>query len=229
MKELDSALSNHKLPSAGLDIGCDYRTEPNYNLAPTQSACVLRMDEDSIVSVPLSWGLVPSWAKDASRASSMINARSETVTEKPSFRGLVAGNRCIVPMDGFYEWDRSDPRRKVPYFCSRRDGRLLLVAGLWTRSPASASGTTFCILTRESGPDLVRVHDRSPVHLDAEDALAWLSDPEPPLHLAAPENQPPLTVRRVSTRVNSVRNNGPGLLDEVDPDHDPSGQPPGLF
>lgn len=189
---------------------------PNYNLAPTQAALVLFGDESGIRWRPMSWGLVPRWSKDSSRASSLINARSETVTEKPSFRGLVKSHRCVVPMDGFYEWERSDPKNKVPFFCSRSDGKLLLAAGLWTDSPAHPESPTFCILTRDSGSDLVGVHDRSPVHLCSEDAIRWLCDRSAPLELTSVELNPRLSIRRVHKKVNSVRNNGPDLLAECD-------------
>lgn len=194
-----------------------YTDHPNFNLAPTQIAPVLVREGDAVRLSAMTWGLVPRWAKDSSRASSMINARSESVSEKPSFRGLLSGHRCIVPMNGFYEWDRTDPRNRIPHFCERVDGKLLLAAGLWTTSPVVPDFPTFCILTRASGADLEFLHDRCPVHFTAEDAGRWLADPSAPLELTGAENQPELTVRRVNKRVNSVRNNGPDLLrDEPD-------------
>ena len=108
----------------------------NYNTAPTQTVPVLRHVETDVLVDPMQWGLVPAWSKDPSVGSKMINARSETITEKPSFRQSVPRRRCIVPVTGFYEWDRSDPKRKVPYFVTREDGHLMLVAGIWTASPA---------------------------------------------------------------------------------------------
>ena len=214
--EIAEGASGHGLTLPRADGGQGDHVRPNFNLAPTQRADVLRVNSDGLSFSSMTWGLVPRWAKDISRASSMINARSETVQEKSSFRGLLGRHRCIVPMDGFYEWDRSNPKSKVPYFCERADGHLLLVAGLWTTSPASGEVPTFCILTRPSGPDLDEVHDRSPMHLDTEGALRWLTDPVPPLELATGEEEPELVIRRVSSRVNSVRNNGPDLLAPVE-------------
>ena len=214
--ELMEGASDHGVTLPRADEGQGDDARHNFNLAPTQWADVLRADSLVLSLESMAWGLVPRWAKDTSRASSMINARSETVEEKPSFRGLLGRHRCIVPMDGFYEWDRSNPKAKIPYFCERADGRLMLVAGLWTTSPASGEAPTFCILTRPSGPDLDMVHDRSPMHLDVEGAFRWLTDPKPPLELAAIEEEPELAIRRVSGRVNSVRNNGPDLLDRVE-------------
>ena len=223
--EMDAALHD-----AGLRVSPDSESFesvslPNFNLAPTQAAPVMLVREGDLVISDMNWGLVPSWAKDASRASSLINARSETVTEKPSFRNLVKGQRCVVPMNGFYEWDRTDPRHKVPHFVTRADRRLLLVAGLWSRTTHVPTGATFCILTRQSGPDLEAIHDRCPVHLDAAEAVEWMSSPEAPLELASVEGHPALHVRRVSARVNSVRNNDPSLIDQLTDDADdwPSG------
>lgn len=185
----------------------------NYNTAPTHTVPILRHEESVVVIDPMQWGLVPAWSKDPSVGSKMINARSETITEKPSFRQSVPGRRCIIPMSGFYEWDRTDPKRKVPYFVTREDGRLMLVAGIWTASPALDGRHTFSLITRESVDDLSHIHSRSPVELHAEDALDWMCNPVPPLELFQPEIQPRFVARKVSTLVNSVRNNSQSLLD----------------
>jgi putative SOS response-associated peptidase YedK len=149
----------------------------------------------------------------------MINARSETITEKPSFRGLVKGHRCIIPMTGFYEWERSNPKAKIPYFVTRRDGHLMLGAGLWSESPIVEEERTCALITRDSIGDLDFIHDRSPVEFHAQEALEWLSSSEPPLELFHPEHQPRFSTLRVSTRVNSVRNNDASL---VLPDDEPT-------
>jgi len=114
----------------------------NYNTAPTHTVPILRHEESVVVVDPMQWGLVPSWSKDPNVGSKMINARSETITEKPSFRQSVPGRRCIIPMSGFYEWDRTDPKRKVPYFVTREDGHVMLVAGIWT--PSLERALTIC-------------------------------------------------------------------------------------
>lgn len=186
----------------------------NYNTAPTHIVPILRHEESVVLVDPMQWGLVPSWSKDPSVGSKMINARSETITEKPSFRQSVPGRRCIIPMSGFYEWDRTDPKRKVPYFVTREDGRLMLVAGIWTPSPALDGRHTFSLITRESVDDLSHIHSRSPVELYAEDAVEWMCNPVPPLELFGPEIQPRFVVRKVSTLVNSVKNNSASLLEE---------------
>ena len=117
-------------------------------------------------------------------------------------------------MSGFYEWDRTDPKRKVPYFVTREDGHVMLVAGIWTASPALEGQHTFSLITRESVDDLSYIHSRSPVELRADDALEWMCNPVPPLELFAPDHQPRFVARRVSTLVNSVKNNSESLLDE---------------
>ena len=214
MDEMSEALSAAHMTIAFVDDGPLFA--PNYNTAPTHTVPILRHEESLVVIDPMQWGLVPSWSKDPSVGSKMINARSETITEKPSFRQSVPGRRCIIPMSGFYEWDRSDPKRKVPYFVTREDGGLMLVAGIWTPSPALEGRHTFSLITRESVDDLSHIHSRSPVELHAEDALEWMCNPVPPLELFAPDLQPRFVARKVSTMVNSVRNNSASLLEEFE-------------
>ena len=211
MDEMSEALSAAHMTIAFVDDGPLFA--PNYNTAPTHTVPILRHEESLVVIDPMQWGLVPSWSKDPSVGSKMINARSETITEKPSFRQSVPGRRCIIPMSGFYEWDRSDPKRKVPYFVTREDGGLMLVAGIWTPSPALEGRHTFSLITRESVDDLSHIHSRSPVELHAEDALEWMCNSVPPLELFAPDLQPRFVARKVSTLVNSVRNNSASLLE----------------
>jgi putative SOS response-associated peptidase YedK len=184
----------------------------NFNTAPTHGVPVLRVIDNRVEIDVMQWGLVPVWSKDPTVGSKMINARSETLTEKPSFKGLVQKNRCIIPMNGFYEWDRSDQKRKVPYFVPRADGHLMLTAGLWTSSPALEGRHTFSLITRESIEDLSHIHSRSPVEFDALDAVAWMTETPAPLHMFDPTNQPRFAPYRVSSRVNSVRNNDDALI-----------------
>ena len=196
----------------------------NHNAAPTQPWVIVRADGSGLLLETALWGLVPSWSKDPSVASKMINARSETVTEKPSFRGLVRGHRAVVPVSGFYEWDRTDSKNKRPYFVPRADGRTMWVAGLWTASPSLDGTHTFSMLTRESLDDLAAIHHRSPVQLDMSDALSWACDPVAPLHLVTLVDPPRLAPYEVGREVNSVRNNHPGLTEPVVP-----GEPDTLF
>ena len=198
------------LPEVSADtVLCD-----DFNVAPTRLVPVVRVEGDEIIVEAMRWGLVPTWAKEQPKGQALVNARSETVREKPTFRNLVRGNRCLVPMNGFYEWERSDPRDKKPYFVPRRDGHLMLCLSLWSR-PSILDGLATCaVLTKESGADLARIHDRAPVHVDATTAIGWLTgdeDVDTVIAAAAPTLEP----RRVSDSVNSVRNNGPHLVDAV--------------
>ena len=210
MEEITEALSGANMTIALVDD--DTLFAANYNTAPTHTVPILRHEESAVVVDPMQWGLVPSWSKDPAVGSKMINARSETITEKPSFRQSVPGRRCIIPMSGFYEWDRTDPKRKVPFFVTREDGCLMLVAGIWTPSPALEGRHTFSLITRESVDDLSYIHSRSPVEFHADDALEWMCNPVPPLELFQPETQPRFVARKVSSRVNSVRNNDASLI-----------------
>ena len=210
MEEMTESLSGANMTFALVDDGQLFA--PNYNTAPTHSVPILRTEEQKIVVDAMQWGLVPTWSKDPNVGSKIINARSETITEKPSFRQSVPGRRCIIPMSGFYEWDRTDPKRKVPYFVTREDGGLMLVAGIWTPSPALEGRHTFSLITRESVDDLSHIHSRSPVEFHADDALEWMCNPVPPLELFMPETQPRFVARKVSSRVNSVRNNDASLI-----------------
>lgn len=184
----------------------------DFNVAPTKMARVLLERDDVLELGVFSWGLRQRWSSQGRAPQLLINARSETVLEKPSFRHLVGPNRCVVPMDGFYEWRRS-AGDKQPFFCERTDGRLMLVAGIWDSSRDEGGRPSFCILTRESGADLSDIHDRCPVHLTKEDAIEWLSAETPPVELCSVDTGPSLRCRQVSRLVNAVRNNGPHLLD----------------
>ena len=210
IEELSPAVSKTELVLKVFDS--DTLFAHNYNTAPTHLVPILRMEEQKIVVDAMQWGLVPTWSKDPNVGSKMINARSETITEKPSFRQSVPSRRCIIPISGFYEWDRTDPKRKVPYFVTREDGHVMLVAGIWTPSPALDGRHTFSLITRESVDDLSHIHSRSPVELHADDALEWMCNPVPPLELFEPEIQPRFVARKVSSRVNSVRNNDASLI-----------------
>ncbi len=196
----------------------------NFNVAPTHVVPILRVIGSEVVVDVMRWGLIPVWAKDPNIGAKMINARSETITEKPSFKGLVPGHRCIVPMSGFYEWNRENPKAKVPYFVTRSDGHLMLGAGIWSDSPIVEEARTFSLITRDSVEDLSSVHDRSPVEFNAQEAVEWMSAAQAPLELFVPDHQPRFSTLQVSTRVNSVRNNDSGLINPVEVEDDNFGE-----
>ena len=153
---------------------------PRYNIAPTQTVPVVRRRPEGagLEAAFMRWGLVPSWAQDLSIGSRMINARAETVAEKPAFRHAVRHRRCLVPADGFYEW-RKDGPRKLPYLFRVRDGGLFAFAGLWERwsAPDVPAVETFTILTTTPNDLVAPLHDRMPVIVDRENHARWL-DPD---------------------------------------------------
>lgn len=200
---------------------------PNYNIAPTANIYgILHRSEGRVVE-NFSWGLVPIWAKDRSRASSLINARAETISEKPSFRGLLKSHRCVVPLTGYYEWKTVDKpgiskTAKQPYYFTPTDSRLFAVAGLWTtwREPGSALDAPVfhsCVLITTTANDTVgSVHNRMPVLLDGDGINEWISiDGLAPLHLLKPAPNQFLSFIKVDTAVNSTRNRGPQLIAEI--------------
>lgn len=214
-----------------------------YNIAPTNEVYVVRDGKpDEAEHHPrrldvARWGLVPSWAKDPSIGNRMINARAETVAEKPAYRRALASRRCLLPADGFYEW-QSPPEgaltpagkkpAKQPYFLHPADGTGLAMAGLyeWWRDPAvedaddpAAWLLSTTIITTAARDNVGRIHDRMPVAVLPEHRSAWL-DPATPgtdvlAELLAPTPSGFWDIYPVSTAVNSVRNQGPQLLDPV--------------
>lgn len=197
-------------------------TAPRWNIAPTTNTSIVLERETSAGRLrqiaTARWGLLPSWAKDPAMGSRTFNARSETVAEKPSFRSAFTRRRAIVPADGFYEWARPPKQtageQKVPYWLSRPDG--LSFAGLhesW-QAPDGIWVLSFTILTAAATGDDSWLHHRAPLLVPDEILDDWLA-PEPwpdAVHHLEPAVPSSLDVRTVSTRVNSVRNEGPDLI-----------------
>jgi putative SOS response-associated peptidase YedK len=193
---------------------------PRYNIAPTQSAPVVRAIEGGAGRelAMMNWGLIPSWAKDAAIGNKMINARSETVARKPSFREAFRHRRCLVPADGFYEW-RREGETKQPFRIGMKGGKPFAFAGLWERWEGSGDGLaveTFTILTTEANRKLRPIHPRMPVILEPESYPTWLdTSPENTdrsLSVLKPFPIEPMAFYRVSTRVNSPRNDDPACV-----------------
>jgi putative SOS response-associated peptidase YedK len=215
---------------------------PDYNVAPTVAVPAVferRVKDTGQVRrrlAPLVWGLVPSWAKDPSIGSRMINARLETVAEKPAFRKAFSLRRCILPADGFYEWytpDGAEPARgrgkskKQPFFIHRADGAPLAMAGIYEiwrdprkdRDDDSAWLRTCSVITTQATDAAGHIHDRMPMVITREAVNAWLdpqlTDPEFALKLLAVTEADALEAYAVSMDVNSVANNEPSLLDPI--------------
>ncbi len=188
---------------------------PHFNLTPTLSTPVLFGGDAPHLRLA-HWGLVPSWAKDASIGARMINARAETLAEKPSFRGLVGRRRCVVPADGYYEWQQTRAG-KTPHYIHPPDGRLLLFAGLWDlwRDPAGQPLYSYTIITTAAAPALAELHDRMPALLGREQMAAWLDAEHHPADEVRPWLRPSaqaLVFHPVSRRVNTPANDDPELI-----------------
>lgn len=194
--------------------------EPRYNIAPTQMiATVLQIEQNERQFQLLRWGLIPSWAKDAAMGTRLINARAETVAEKPSFRSAFRHRRCLVIADGFYEWQRQE-RKKQPFYFRLKDGQLFAFAGLWERwqDPNGNAIASCTILTTEANELLSPIHDRMPVILAPKDYDLWLTDIQNPTnlqHLLRPYKAEAMTSYAVSTNVNNPANNSPECINSL--------------
>jgi len=192
---------------------------PNYNLSPSQLTPVILVREGERTVDLFRWGLVPFWAKDEKIGYKMINARSETITEKPSFRAAFQRRRCIVPLSGFYEWQRQGDEKR-PFAIYHPSEPVLSVAGIWetwtAKSPEDRTIHSFSILTTEANSFMSRVHDRMPVLLAQKDHEEWLdpgqTDSKELLRLLKPCPESWLERHEVSSAVNSPKNNREELL-----------------
>ena len=194
--------------------------QPRYNGCPTQDFVSLRLDAAGARAIgKLRWGLVPSWAADPKIGSRFINARAETVHGKPAFRAAFRRRRCLVPVDGWFEW-RKEPGGKQPWFIAAAGGAPLSFAGLWERwEKGDEPMETFTLLTTDAAPGLLDIHHRQPSIIEADDFEEWL-DPgtgtERLLALARRSHEGPFDHWPVSRRVNNVRNDAPDLLQPLD-------------
>ena len=191
--------------------------EPRYNIAPTQFLAAVRNDDNQQRElVMLRWGLVPFWAKDPSIGNRMINARAETVAEKPSYRAAYRHRRCVVLADGFYEW-RREGDTKTPYFISLANGSPFALAGLWENWTDKESGEslqTTTLITTAANDFMTPLHHRMPVILESGTAGEWLAGSNDMLDDVAAIT-PALQAWPVDRRVNNARNEGADLINSV--------------
>ena len=191
--------------------------QPRYNIAPTQFIAAIRNDENRERElVMLRWGLVPFWAKDPSLGNRMINARAETVAEKPSYRAAYRHRRCIVLADGFYEWQKAGDV-KTPHYISLASGEPFALAGLWENWTDKASGEslqTTTLITTAANDFMAPLHHRMPVILESGIAGEWLAGSTDLLDDVAAIT-PALQAWPVDRRVNNARNEGPELVSAV--------------
>jgi putative SOS response-associated peptidase YedK len=218
-------------------------TGPNYNVAPTTTITTVVRRHDEPDDDPtrrvrsMRWGLVPPWAKAGAdgapetKGPLLINARAEKVTTSPAFRASAKSKRCLIPMDGYYEWRANadtaagKKARKTPFFMHRSDGEMLFMAGLWSvwRGPKDEKDTapllSCTIITTDAVGGLAEIHDRMPLIVPSGEWDRWLDPDAPPDldFLAAPPSVEGIEMREISTLVNSIRNNGPELWEPAEP------------
>lgn len=200
---------------------------PRYNIAPTQPVAIVRTQgqDDAREWALVHWGLIPSWSKDPSSGARMINARAETVAERPAFRAAFRRRRCLVPADGFYEW-RSMGKSKQPYYITLQDQKPFAFAGLWESwtGPDGSALDSCTIITTEANELMSELHNRMPVILDPEDYSLWLGEggdtPKDQLgllmHLLRPFPSEQMTAWPVSKYVNSPSNEGADCIEPFD-------------
>jgi putative SOS response-associated peptidase YedK len=189
----------------------DNETKPSYNCAPTQLLPVISNDAPGKLS-HYRWGLIPFWAKDQSIGNKMINARAETITEKPSFKNAFQRRRCIIPADAFYEWRKEDStKKKIPYRIFLRNQPLFSMAGIWGqwKNPEGETIRSFSIITTSPNKLMTEIHDRMPVILPKELEKPWLEskDEHQLLEMLKPFPAELMNAYRVSELVNSPGNN----------------------
>lgn len=206
-----------------------------YNVAPTDDAAVVVAKEDRRAIVPYRWGLVPPWADDPRIATRTFNARAETVATSGMFRDAFRRRRCLVPVDGFYEWLREGKVRQ-PLHVHDPAGLPLALAGLWASRRDPETGEvlrTFTVITTRPSGFMTAIHDRMPVIVPPDAWATWLDpsprDPDELRALLEPRDDLALTADRVSTLVNSVRNDGPDLIVPLPDDASAADTAPGLL
>jgi putative SOS response-associated peptidase YedK len=190
----------------------------SYNVAPTQGVATVLVEDGKRKLERLHWGLIPSWADNPSIGNKMINARAETVAEKPSFRKAFKNHRCLVLADGFYEWQKT-ANGKQPYYIRMEDGSPFAFAGLWESWQNGSEIRSATIITTDANDVVAPIHNRMPVILHPEDYQLWLDpdfdEKEPLTTLLKPYPSEAMEAYPVSRRVNSPSNNEPSIIESV--------------
>jgi putative SOS response-associated peptidase YedK len=206
----------------GVDDVLTQRLEKSWNVAPTDPVYVIAEREGERQLRSMKWGLIPHWAKDT--RSIHINARSETIATTPAFRDSFARKRCLIPADGFYEWEPAEKGR-TPHWVYRADGYPMVFAGIWAsrKDPETGEWQRTCsIITKEAEGVISSIHDRMPVSLVADVWDTWLDrdlqDPEAAMSLIQTIEPDSILEHIVSSRVNSVKNNTADLNDQIEPE-----------
>jgi len=192
-----------------------YNPLPNYNIAPTQMHPVITQEEPNILHL-FRWGLIPFWSKDMKMGAKMINARLETIDEKPAFRQAFQKRRCLVPFDGYYEWKKT-PEGKIPYRIQVKQADIFTIAGLYEswKSPDQKVIHSFTLITKQADPVIAQLHDRMPLILMPDQESLWIDSSVPTKDVMAhlvPVTGEQMTWYRVSDRVNKVTENDAGVI-----------------
>ena len=191
---------------------------PNYNVCPTVQIHVVHSDEGTRRLRPMRWGFVPQWYKAPNDGPLLINARAETIAEKPAFRAAARERRCLIVATGFYEWTVTEEKARLPWYITRSDGTPLVFAGVWQTWERDGQALTTCaVVTTGANQFMSRIHHRMPVVLEAVDWPLWLGEAgkgAAVLMKAAPEQT--LRFHRVGTEVNSNRASGPLLIEPIE-------------
>jgi putative SOS response-associated peptidase YedK len=202
------------------EISNQLEIQARFNIAPTQAVPVIVRNSPNRIMM-MRWGLIPHWAKDESIGYKMINARAETITEKPAYRGLLGSKRCIVPASGFYEWQATGEKGKQPYYIHAEDGEYLPFAGLYDiwKSPEGIETYSFTIITTQPTVNLQSIHNRMPVILEPAAEDVWLNpdvtDPQELTPLLHPYTIRPLDFYIVSKAVNRAGFDSPELIGKL--------------
>lgn len=205
-----------------------YNPLPNYNVCPTHLHPVITSQDQQHIHL-FKWGLIPFWAKDKSIGAKMINARMETLMEKPAYKVGLKSKRCIVPFDGFYEWKRIG-KTKIPFRIVTTDQDIFTIAGIWDSWKDPSNGEllySFTLITMQPNALMESIHDRMPAILSKENEKLWLEEdlnPMESLQLLVPYPSEHMYAYEVSTSVNNVRENNPSLILPV-PSHGDYTQP----
>ena len=201
------------------DVKVDSNYKPRYNSAPSQDIAVISNLEPDKLSF-YKWGLVPFWAKDPKIGNRRINAKSETVSEKPAFRNSFKRKRCLIPADSFYEWKKISPKEKIPYRILLKDESLFAMAGIWDswKTPEGEALHTFSILTTSPNKLMEYIHNRMPVILTRENEKKWLDDLEPAIleSMLKPFDESLMTAYPISKLVNSPTNDKSEIHEAID-------------
>lgn len=198
---------------------------PNFNVCPTNAVHVVQTGEVGRQLVSMRWGFVPHWYQTISAGPLLINARAETIADKPAFAKACRERRCLIPVTGFYEWTKDDHDCKLPWYIQRRDGAPLAFAGIWQSWGNDHPVNTCAVVTTSANQNISSIHHRMPLILETQDWPLWLGEGgQGAAQLMQPGDEDVLEYHRVDPAVNSNRASGPELIEPFEPNENSQGQ-----